>query len=246
MPSTGPVPLIGVTMYRQVASWGAWERDAALVPAAYIDLVVAAGGQPVLIPPFDAGSQGFTAGIEAFAGAIDGLMLVGGGDVNAERYGQPLDPRAGGLNDDRDEVEFGILSAALSGDLPVLAICRGHQLLNVFLGGDLIQHLPDAIGSSAHQPRPGAFGPMLVTTEPGSIVRRVLGERTDVLCSHHQAIGSLGADLSVTARSHDGVIEAIELPGHRFVVGVQWHPEESSDGRLIEELIESTRTGEPA
>jgi putative glutamine amidotransferase len=87
---------------------------------------------------------------------------------------------------------------------------------------------------------------MLITTEPGSIVHRVLGERTDVLCSHHQAIGSFGADLSVTARNGDGVIEAIELPGHRFVVGVQWHPEESGDGRLIEGLFESTRSGEPA
>ena len=87
---------------------------------------------------------------------------------------------------------------------------------------------------------------MLITTEPGSIVHRVLGERTDVLCSHHQAIGSLGADLSVAARNDDGVIEAIELPGHRFVVGVQWHPEESGDGRLIEGLFESTRSGEPA
>jgi putative glutamine amidotransferase len=82
-------------MYRQVASWGAWERDAALIPAASIDLAVEAGGQPVLMPPFDVGSQGFTAGIEAFVGAIDGLMLVGGGDVNAERHGQPLDQRAG-------------------------------------------------------------------------------------------------------------------------------------------------------
>ena len=111
------------------------------------------------------------------------------------------------------------------------------QALNVHLGGDLVQQLPDRLGTVAHQPRPGAFGPVTVVTQPGSEVGRLLGVRTDVLCSHHQAVDRLGAGLLVTARSEDGVVEAVELPGHRFVVGVQWHPEETGDLRLFGALV---------
>ncbi len=111
------------------------------------------------------------------------------------------------------------------------------QVLNVFLGGDLVQQLPDLVGSELHQPRPGAFGSVTVVSEPDTLVHRLFGERFDVLCSHHQAVGSLGRDLEVTARSEDGVVEAVELRDHRFVVGVQWHPEENGDVRLFEELV---------
>ena len=134
-------------------------------------------------------------------------------------------------------MELGLLTAALRADLPLLAVCRGMQLLNVGLGGDLVQQLPDLVGSKRHQPRPGGFGRVSVTTEEGSIARTLLGERAEVLCSHHQAIGVLGRDLTVTARSDDGVIEAVELAGRRFVVGVQWHPEESGDPRLFAALV---------
>jgi putative glutamine amidotransferase len=119
----------------------------------------------------------------------------------------------------------------------VLAVCRGHQVLNVGLGGDLIQQLPDVIGSCLHQPGPGVFGPVTVVAEEGTSVRRLLGDRFEVLCSHHQAVDSLGQDLVVAARSEDGVIEAVELPDRRFVVGVQWHPEEDGDLRLFEALV---------
>jgi putative glutamine amidotransferase len=177
------------------------------------------------------------AGAHAIVDVIDGLVLIGGGDVGADRYGEVADERNGGVNDDRDDVEFALLTEALNRDLPVLAICRGHQLLNVHLGGDLVQHLPDIVGNTAHQLGPGEFGRVSIVTEPGTIVRRALGERADVLCSHHQAIGALGRGLVIAARSDSGVIEAVELPGHRFVVGVQWHPEESGDRRLFDALI---------
>ena len=194
-------PLVGVSTYRQTTSWWAWERDAALVPGTYLDVLDSAGGQPVLIPPAASCHErdrlgGSTAdrsgGLDRLVASLDGLLLIGGGDVDAGRYGQVVDPRNDGASGDRDDLEFALLEAALRADLPVLAVCRGIQVLNVHLGGDLVQQLPDLVGSSAHQPRPGAFGPITVATEPGSTVRHLLGERTEVLCSHHQAIGALG------------------------------------------------------
>ena len=238
-------------MYRQTTSWWSWERDAALVPGTYLDVLEAAGGQVVLIPPVGpepaepcggAPEQGGP-GLDRLVETLDGLVLIGGGDVEASRYGQVADPRNGGGSSRRDSLELALLDAALRCDLPVLAVCRGMQILNVHLGGDLIQQLPDVVGSDDHQPRPGAFGPIEVVTEPGSTVCRLLGDRTQVLCSHHQAIATPGRGLVVTARSRDDVIEAVELRGHRFVVGVQWHPEEAGDPRLFEALVDAARSG---
>ena len=233
-------PLIGVTTYRQVTSWWAWERDAALVPGPYLDVVEAAGAQPVLIPPPSGIGPAGPTTVDRLVSALDGLVLIGGGDIEARRYGQEDDPRNGGTNHHRDEVEFDLLAAALDRDLPVLAVCRGLQVLNLFFGGDLVQQLPDLLGTSHHQPRPGAFGSVTVVTEEGSRVRRILGERSDVLCSHHQAVSTVGENLVVTARSNDGVVEALEAVDYRFVVGVQWHPEETGDTRLFEALVEAT------
>ena len=238
MSASGSRPLIGVTTYRQTTSWWAWERDAALVPGSYLDVVEAAGGEPVLLPPPGDGAGPADADrCDRLVSVLDGLVLIGGGDLDAARYGATPDPRNGGTNDRRDDLELGLLAAALAADLPVLAVCRGMQALNVCLGGDLVQQLPDRIGSTRHQPRPGAFGTVTVLTEEASAVRAVLGARTEVLCCHHQGVDRLGRGLAVTARSEDGVVEAVELTGRRFVVGVQWHPEESGDVRLFGALV---------
>jgi putative glutamine amidotransferase len=246
--TSGPRPLIGLTAYRQTTAWWSWDRDAALVPGSYLDVVEAAGGRPLLVPPSRAApaEDGERAGgvarpdgeFDRVLAALDGLVLTGGGDLGADRYGQRADPRNAGTNPGRDELELGLVRAALAADLPVLAVCRGLQVLNVALGGDLVQHLPDAVGST-HQPEPGVFGPVRVTTERSSTVRRLFGECAQVRCSHHQAIATVAPGLVVTARSADGVIEAVELPGRRFVVGVQWHPEEEGDTRLFEALVDA-------
>jgi len=256
MSAPRPRPLVGVTTYRQTTAWWSWERDAALVPGPYLDVITAAGGQPLLIPPDraaapdpgtpapdpgDRGGSGPRSDPDAVVAALDALVLIGGGDIDAARFGQAPDPRSGGTDAARDELELDLVRAALAVDLPVLAVCRGLQLLNVALGGDLIQHLPDRVGSHDHQPRPGAFGPITVTTTPGSTVHRVVGDRVEVLCSHHQAVDTLGRGLVVTATSADGVIEAVELTDRRFVVGVQWHPEETGDVALFGALLEAAR-----
>ena len=249
--------IIGVTTYRQATRWGAWDRDAALTPGVYLDMVTAAGGWPILIAPLPISSAEDTPPIGGAAGddhlaavesvvprildGLDGLVVIGGGDMGAHRYGQVDDPRNGGRNDRRDDLELALVDGALERDLPLLAICRGHQVLDVALGGSLVQHLPDVVGSDDHQPGPGRFATVGVTTEPGTIVHRLLGDRTEVLCSHHQAIDELGEGLMVTARSDEGVIEAVEVLGRTFTVGVQWHPEESGDVRLFAGLIDAAR-----
>lgn len=251
MSDPGPRPLIGVTTYRQDTRWWAWDRDAAVVPGAYLDMVVVAGGWPVLVPPVgeDAAGPGVddaaaavASAVEPLLDALDGLVVIGGGDVSSGRYGQHPDDRNGGTSELRDDLEFQFLDAAVDRDLPVLAICRGHQVLNVLFGGTLVQQLPDVLASTRHQPRAGAFGEITVSTEPATHVHRLLGAGADVLCSHHQAIDRLGESLLVSARSDDGVIEAVEVLGRTFAVGVQWHPEENGDARLFVGLIEAART----
>jgi putative glutamine amidotransferase len=251
MRTAGARPLIGVTTYRQTTSWWSWERDAALVPGTYLDMVEAAGGRPLLLPPSGpgpagpepaepnraGGRTGGAAELEQVVALLDGLVLIGGGDVDADRYGQRPDPRNGGTNRRRDDLELDLVDVALARDLPLLAICRGMQLLNVALGGELVQQLSDVLGPNPHQPAPGAFGPIEVLTTEGSTLRRVFGARAEVLCSHHQAVSTPGRGLEVTATSADGIIEAVELPGYRFVVGVQWHPEEAGGLGLFEALV---------
>ncbi|MDT4919041.1 MAG: putative glutamine amidotransferase, partial [Pseudonocardiales bacterium] len=145
-------PRIAATTYREVARWGAWELPADLLPVAYTQEIEAAGGIPVLFPPLAP---------ELAAGALDGvhgLLLAGGADVAPERYGAPRDVHTGPARTDRDGWELALLHAALARDLPVLAVCRGMQVLNVALGGDLIQHLPDEVGSDLHCPLVGEHG----------------------------------------------------------------------------------------
>ena len=249
MPDPGRRPLVAVTTYRQETRWWSWDRDAAVVPGCYLDMVVAAGGWPVLVPPTaeptslrpGLGSETLDAGVAAVLGAVDGLVVIGGGDLGAARYGQDPDQRNGGVSDARDELELGLLEGALELDLPVLAICRGLQVLNVLQGGTLVQQLPDLVGTARHQPRAGAFGRVAVSTEPGTHLRRLLGPAAEVLCSHHQAVAELGESLLVSARSDDGVVEAVEVLGRTFAVGVQWHPEEDGDVRLFAGLVEAAR-----
>ncbi|SDX52551.1 putative glutamine amidotransferase [Amycolatopsis xylanica] len=234
MASNGSKPLIGLTTYIEPARFLVWETEAALLHRVYVDCVVAAGGVPVLLPPVsdEYGS---------LVSAVDGLVLVGGADVGPERYDQ--EPHATTYTrPNRDAFEFGLLDEALKRKLPVLGVCRGLQVLSVALGGTLTQHIPDATGSTEHQPAPGTFGDSKIRLKDGSRAAVILGADTKVHCYHHQAIDRLGDGLVPVGWAEDGTVEAAELPGEDFVLGVQWHPEQNIDDvRLFEALVAAAK-----
>ncbi|GIH13662.1 gamma-glutamyl-gamma-aminobutyrate hydrolase family protein [Rugosimonospora africana] len=226
-------PVIGITCYVEDAAWGVWHTTAALLPYSYVRQVTAAGAQAVLLP-YVAGQGPDDLGADLL-GRLDGLLLAGGADVDPRRYGAPAHPSTVS-RPDRDAGELALLDAALRADLPVLGVCRGMQLLTVAAGGSLHQHLPEDCGHERHQPAPGRYGEHPVTVTEGSRLHAILGPAPRVNSYHHQAVADPGT-LAVTARADDGVIEALEDPARRFVLGVQWHPEELPDLRLFEALV---------
>jgi gamma-glutamyl-gamma-aminobutyrate hydrolase PuuD len=224
-------PLIGITTYVEPASWGSWHVEAALVPYAYVRAVERAGGRAVLVPPDEDG-------IEEVLDALDGLVFSGGNDLEPEEYGAEPHPATTGTNPERDRGELALLEAALDRDLPVLAICRGFEVLNVARGGDLVQHLPEIVGHEQHRETVGEFSEHTVRVDPSSRIGEIAGA---VKSHHHQGIGRIGNGLRDVAWAADGTVEAIEDPGKPFVVGVLWHPEAGEDQRLFERLVEAAR-----
>ena len=189
------IPLIGVSTYVADASWGTWERRSAVLPESYFELVAAAGGRPLLLPPPSTAPGGPGAGADEVIDVLDGLVLTGGGDVDPLAYDEEAVPEVAGVDQNRDASERALLAAALRADMPVLAICRGCQVLNVELGGTLHQHLPDVVGHGAHRSAPFVFTDLDVETVPGTIAAGVFGRTPTVRCSHHQAIRDLGRGL---------------------------------------------------
>jgi gamma-glutamyl-gamma-aminobutyrate hydrolase PuuD len=227
-------PLIGITAYVEPAKWGAWELPSALVPQMYVEAIERAGGRALLVPPS-------TEAIEETLDALDGLLFSGGSDLDPSTYGQEAHPETNGIRPDRDLGELALLAAALERDMPVLAVCRGSQVLNVARGGDLVQHLPDVVGDERHKHTPGVFADHDVQVEPVSKVGELLGDRAPVKSHHHQGYGKLGEGLREVAWADDGTVEALEDPGKRFAVGVLWHPEAGEDAALFQALVEQAR-----
>jgi putative glutamine amidotransferase len=223
-------PLIGITTYVTAARWSYWDDEAALVPLAYVAAVERAGGRPLLVPPSENG-------VEETLDAVDGLVFSGGSDLDPELYDQDPHDETTGIEPERDRAELSLLQAALARDMPVLAVCRGSQVLNVARGGDLVQHLPELVGDEKHKHTPGAFADHDISLEAGTRLAALLGERAPVKSHHHQGLGRVGEGLRVAAHAEDGTIEAVEDPGRRFVLGVLWHPEAGGDMRLFEELV---------
>jgi len=228
-------PLIGITTYVVPAKWSYWDQEAALVPAAYVEAVDRAGGRALLVPPArDA--------VEETLDGLDGLVFSGGSDLDPELYGQEAHKESFGFIRERDDAELALLRGALERDMPVLAICRGSQVLNVARGGDLVQHLPEVVGDETHKhDPPGVFADHDVDLVPGTRAQSLLGDRAPVKSHHHQGFGRLGEGLQESARAKDGTIEAVEDPSQRFAVGVLWHPEEGEDQALFQGLVDEAR-----
>jgi putative glutamine amidotransferase len=227
-------PVIGITTYAQRAQWGAWDVPAALVPLDYVDAVERAGGRSLLVPPSDEG-------VEETLTAVDGIVFSGGSDIDPRTYGAEPHTETDAPHERRDRAELALLREALGRDVPLLAVCRGSQLLNVARGGDLVQHLPDAVGSDVHKEVPGMFSEHRVHVVEGSRLGAIVGERGDVMSHHHQGFGRVGEGLVEAAWADDGTLEAIEDPARRFALGVLWHPEAGEDDALFRALVDEAR-----
>jgi putative glutamine amidotransferase len=237
-------PVIGITTYVEPASWGVWrDVSAAIVPHAYVRQVTAAGGLPILVPPLP--GEASAEDIEAVLSRLDGLILSGGADVEPARYGAVPHASIQAPRPDRDGSELGLAVATAGTDLPVLGICRGMQVMAVAAGGDLVQHLPDVLGTEEHSPGPGRYGSHDVRIEPASKLGAILGEHVEVATYHHQGVGQ-HPGLRATGWSPDGLLEAFEDEQAVYRIGVQWHPEVGDDPRLFQSLVAAAATGQAA
>jgi putative glutamine amidotransferase len=224
-------PIVGLTTYREDAAWGVWHQRADLLPTLYADAVEATGGVPVLLAPV-----GQPGAADAVVARLDGLVISGGADVDPERYGAHPHPRTAAWRPDRDAWESALLDAAEAVGLPVLGVCRGMQVMAVHAGGSLDQHLPDLVDHEQHSPGGDEFGAVEVTTTTGTRVAGLVGERLSVNCHHHQSVRDHPGFVPA-AHAADGTLEAMEAPGDRFSVGVQWHPETAADVGLLAGLV---------
>jgi gamma-glutamyl-gamma-aminobutyrate hydrolase PuuD len=240
-------PRIGITLASVRARWGIWsgEDQAELVDRRYPALLQAAGALviPILADPR------LGAAPELILDGLDALVLPGGSDVEPSRYGAEPHPGTQPPDRLRDEAESGLLAASIGRGLPVLAICRGAQLLNVLRGGTLHQHLPEVVGAQTHMRRPhtmeGCTHEVVIAPESRLASLVGAGLRT-VVSHHHQGIDRLGQGLTVSARAPDGVVEAVELAGPALCIGVQWHPErEEAADSLLSSFVTAVANGGP-
>ncbi len=236
-------PVIGICTTLEKARWSVWELDAALLPMNYVQAVQRAGGMALLLPP----DEQLVEEPEEVLALLDGLILAGGADIDPGSYGETRDAHTVDTVPERDRFEIALTRAAIERDLPLLGICRGMQLINVACGGTLIQHLPDRYGHGEHRRVIGTFDGAEhdVNLQEGSLARSAAGEAVHTTKSHHhQGVDCLGAGLVVSGTSafDDELAEAIEVPGKRFALGVQWHPEADDASTVIAALVEAART----
>jgi len=234
-------PAIGICTALEHVQWRVWTQQAALTPFSYITAIQRAGALALMIAP----DPQLVDDPDEVLERIDALILAGGADLDPASYGADPHPATRGAVPERDRCEIALAQRAVERDMPVLGICRGMQLINVALGGKLIQHVPDLVGHDEHQRNPGSFedSDHNVRLTQGSLAARAAGETIHGTKSHHhQGVAELGSGLVVTGRSAlDDLPEAIEVPSCRFVLGVQWHPEADEESRVIAALVEQAR-----
>ena len=234
-------PIIGICTALEQARWSVWDQQAALLPVSYLDAVRRADGLALMLAPDPA----LTAEPDEALDLLDGLMLAGGADIDPAVYGAERHPETKEIVPERDAFEIALTRRAIERGIPFLGICRGMQLLNVALGGTLHQHLPERFGHHEHRKALGSFdgADHDVRLVPGSLAARAAGEELHATKSHHhQGVDRIGEGLLVTGvATLDELPEAIELPEHEFVLGVQWHPEADERSRVVGALVEAAR-----
>jgi len=232
-------PIIGITGELEAARWGNWIRVAALSPVSYVRAVERAGGAPVVLPPVPLDS------VASLVAAMDGFVFTAGGDIDPALYDEQPHDETDQPDGRRDRFELALMRAAIDADVPFLAISRGLHLLNVARGGTLIQHLPEKLGHDGHRPDPVKLAPHPVQISGESRLGRLLGTTAAPLAAHHQGLNRVGNGLlEVGWAAQDQLVEAVELTGHRFAIGVQWQPQEGENNRLFDALIEAASEGQ--
>ena len=238
---TATRPAIAILTPFTHASYGVWNQSSAVLPEGYVRAVNRAGGLALLVAP----DPHLTAQPDELLDRIDGLLITGGTDLDPALYGQPAHRETQEFQRERDDFEIALARRAIERDLPVLGICRGIQVLNVAYGGTLHQHLPESHGHEDHRRVPGSFDDADhdVSLVDGSLAARAAGELVHATKSHHhQGVDRIGDGFVSTGVSElDELVEAIEQPDRRFVLGVQWHPEVDEGSRVIAALIDAAR-----
>lgn len=223
-------PVVGLTTYLERAKQGVWDVRASFLPQQYFDSVTASGASAVLLPPQPRPERAAAAVLDG----LDGLILTGGLDVQPELYGAERHPLTDPARADRDAWELALLAGARERGIPIFGICRGLQLLNVALGGTLHQHLPEALGTERYRVGGGVFAENVVEVDASTRLAGLVGAGALTVHSyHHQGVDRLGAGLRVTARTDDGLVQAVEAEGDDYLVAVQWHPEENAEDRRL-------------
>lgn len=234
-------PTIGLSCYWREATFGAWTLDAALVGQGYVEGVRLAGGRALVLPPDPAWEDDPADAIDR----IDGLLLAGGDDIDPSVWGETVrHPASAPPSPRRDSVEPALLRCAIEQGKPVLGICRGMQLINVALGGTLMQHMADVMDQTPHRLDDSTYGRHSIVTVAGTKVDAMHERGAVVFSHHHQAVADLGEGLIVSARAEDDVIEGIELDSDAFCVGVLWHPDaahDSTGASIFAALVEAAR-----
>jgi putative glutamine amidotransferase len=234
-------PVIGICTALERARWGMWDQEAVLLSRSYVKAVQDAGALVLMLPPDELLLENPAEALDL----LDGLVLAGGADIDPASYGEARHPETLDTVPERDRFEIALVRAAIERDLPVLGICRGMQLINVAYGGTLLQHLPERFGHHEHLRVPGTFDGADHDVEliDGSLAARAAGETDHATKSHHhQGVDRLGEGLRISGNSAmDGLPEAIEMDGRRFVLGVQWHPEADRDSHVVGALVAEAR-----
>jgi putative glutamine amidotransferase len=227
-------PVIGICARTAPVTLQGAAMTVSLAFQPHVDLLASADCIPVLLP--------LLRGVEDAIDQLDGLLIPGGPDVDPALYGGTAHPKTRGADPAMDAAELALVEAALGAGLPILAICRGMQLLNVQRGGTLHQHLPEVIGDDGHSPETAAFtfGRYRLDLKPGSRIAGIFGDDIpETACHHHQALDRIGTGLTATAWSSDGIVEVVEATDHPFAIGVQWEAGHTEDDRLHLALAEA-------
>ena len=219
-------PIIGLSTGGRIENdfTGDYYQSFFYIPSLYIESVRRAGGVPVLLPPNTADE------VETLLPRLDGLIITGGADIDPKHYqGNSDHPNLTKIDHERDSSELALIRAWAKTDKPMLCVCRGMQVLNVAMGGTMHEHIPDVREKDIHRDSNGLWAIHEISVDENSRLAKAMGaSKVETYSGHHQAVKAIGQGLCVVAQAPDGIVEALEHEQHRWLLGVQWHPEKSS------------------